>query len=234
MHNVSLDNETLARIHKWRGSCHVFDHVDPLRTCHLVIDLQNAYTQVGSAMHVPNADRVIPSVNLVSRALRDSGGINVFTRMTVTSQTWSTWSVWLNDFCGAERREATVAALSTGNTLHGLDSALDVLDQDLVWDKTRYSAFLPESDGFEEMLVSRGIDTLIISGTVTNCCCETTARDAMQRNFRVLFLSDATAALSDRDHNATLNNMLAIFADVRTAASTVDLICSAAVSGPVA
>ncbi len=65
-----------------------------------------------------------------------------------------------------------------------------------------------------EVLAQRGIDTLIISGTVTNCCCESNARDAMQRNFRVIFLSDANAALSDSDHNATLNNMVSIFADV--------------------
>jgi ureidoacrylate peracid hydrolase len=64
------------------------------------------------------------------------------------------------------------------------------------------------------MLRDAGIDTLIISGTLTNCCCESTARDAMQLNYRVIFVSDANAALSDAEHNATLTNMTALFCDV--------------------
>jgi ureidoacrylate peracid hydrolase len=63
-------------------------------------------------------------------------------------------------------------------------------------------------------LKARGIDTLIISGTLTNCCCESTARDALQMGYNVIFLTDANATLSDEEHNATLISMTSIFADV--------------------
>ncbi len=66
------------------------------------------------------------------------------------------------------------------------------------------------------MLQERGIDTLIITGTLTNCCCESTARDAMQMNYKIIFVADANAALTDAAHNATLDNMLMLFADVMT------------------
>jgi ureidoacrylate peracid hydrolase len=63
-------------------------------------------------------------------------------------------------------------------------------------------------------LQARGIDTLIITGTLTNCCCESTARDAMQMGYKIIFVSDANATLSDAEHNATLISMTTIFADV--------------------
>ena len=46
-------------------------------------------------------------------------------------------------------------------------------------------------------LKAKGIDTLIITGTLTNCCCESTARDALQMGYKVIFMSDANATLSD-------------------------------------
>ena len=61
---------------------------------------------------------------------------------------------------------------------------------------------------------ARGVDTLIITGTLTNCCCESTARDALQMGYNVIFVSDANATLSDEEHNGTLMSMAAIFADV--------------------
>jgi len=65
------------------------------------------------------------------------------------------------------------------------------------------------------------IDTLIITGTLSNCCCESTARDAMQMNYKVIFVSDANAALTDAAHNATLENMATLFADVMSTAEVL-------------
>jgi len=46
-----------------------------------------------------------------------------------------------------------------------------------------------------------------VTGTLTNCCCESTARDAIALDYQVLFASDATAALTDEEHNASLLNL---------------------------
>jgi ureidoacrylate peracid hydrolase len=46
---------------------------------------------------------------------------------------------------------------------------------------------------------------------LTNVCCESSARDAMMLNYRVVFVSDANAALSDADHNATLTSIIRVF-----------------------
>lgn len=62
---------------------------------------------------------------------------------------------------------------------------------DILMQKPHYGAF--HDTGLELHLRRRGIDTIIITGIETNVCCETTAREAMVRDFRVFFLSDATA-----------------------------------------
>jgi ureidoacrylate peracid hydrolase len=98
---------------------------------------------------------------------------------------------------------------------------LEVVGTDLIVDKGRFSAFTQGTCDLHDKLQARGVDTVIVTGTMTNCCCECTARDAMQLNYRVLFVADATAALSDTLHNATLDNMCEIFADVVTAEEVV-------------
>jgi len=81
-------------------------------------------------------------------------------------------------------------------------------------DKTRFGAFVPGASRLHEILQEKDIDTLIITGTLSNCCCESTARDAMQMNYKIIFVSDANAALTDAAHSATLENMTFLFADV--------------------
>ena len=57
-------------------------------------------------------------------------------------------------------------------------------------------------------------DTVLITGTVTNVCCESTARDAMMRNFKTVMITDGNAANTDEDHNAALNNFYLTFGDI--------------------
>jgi isochorismate hydrolase len=82
---------------------------------------------------------------------------------------------------------------------------IKIESKDIVLPKKRYSAFY-ETD-LEEILRSKGIQDLIISGVMTNLCCETTARDAFMRDYRVFFLIDGTATGKEDHHLATLKNL---------------------------
>jgi ureidoacrylate peracid hydrolase len=115
-------------------------------------------------------------------------------------------------------------AFSRGAQPWQLWPLLEVQKSDIVLEKTRFSAFVPGTCRLDEVLQARGIETLIITGTVTNVCCESTARDAMQRNYNVIFVADGTAALTDAEHNTTLSNMVMLFADVMTTAEVAGLI----------
>lgn len=68
----------------------------------------------------------------------------------------------------------------------------------------------------EGRLRHAGVDTVLIAGCRTDCCCEVSARDAMQRNFRTIMLADGCAARTDMDHNAALTAFCQIFGDVMT------------------
>jgi len=128
------------------------------------------------------------------------------------------------------RRDGMQAAFGPGSHHFALRPQLDVQPSDWIVDKTRFSAFVPGACDLHERLRSAGIDTLIITGTLTNCCCESTARDAMQLNYKVIFVSDSNAALTDVEHNATLNNMCALFADVMSTEEVVAALQRARVS----
>jgi ureidoacrylate peracid hydrolase len=127
-----------------------------------------------------------------------------------------------------ERRQASMdAAFAEGSYGHSLWPELDVLPNDLKVKKNRFGAFVPGSSLLHTVLQERGIDTLIITGTATNVCCESTARDAMMMNYKVIFVSDGTATYNDEEHNATLGIMLAMFADVMTTDEVVSRLAGA-------
>jgi isochorismate hydrolase len=84
-------------------------------------------------------------------------------------------------------------------------SEVTIEPRDTVLPKKRYSAFF-ETD-LDTTLQSRGIQDLIISGVMTNLCCETTARDAFMRDYRVFFLIDGTATGKADLHLATLKTL---------------------------
>lgn len=82
---------------------------------------------------------------------------------------------------------------------------MKIESDDTLLPKKRYSAFF-ETD-LDKTLRSRGIQDLIISGVMTNLCCETTARDAFMRDYRVFFLIDGTATGRSELQLATLKNL---------------------------
>ncbi len=94
--------------------------------------------------------------------------------------------------------------------------ALEVLPDDLRVKKIKYSAFIAGSSDIDAQLKSRGIDSVLITGTATNVCCESSARDAMMLDYRVTMVSDGNATWTDEEHAATLNSFLLFFGDVMT------------------
>jgi len=74
------------------------------------------------------------------------------------------------------------------------------------------------------MLKSRGIESVLIGGTLTNVCSEASARDAAMQDFKTTIVSDANAARSDGEHLATLITFIQSFGDVRTTDELIDLL----------
>jgi len=115
---------------------------------------------------------------------------------------------------GPKGTEKRARALTIGSKGHELWPELDVRSEDLIVAKNRYSAFIQGSSKLAEILRARAVDTILVTGTVTNVCCESTARDAMMLNFKTVMLTDGNAAVTDADHNASLSNFYLTFGDI--------------------
>jgi nicotinamidase-related amidase len=81
--------------------------------------------------------------------------------------------------------------------------------------KHRYSAFY--NTDLETILRCLKVEDLVITGIMTNMCCESTARDAYFRDYRVFFLADGTGSINEEMHLASLLNLSFGFAYVTTA-----------------
>jgi ureidoacrylate peracid hydrolase len=229
MHKVSIPDDIVARGRRQRGGReHIFERLDMSKVAHVIVDLQVGFVAEGAPVEVPVCREILGSVNAISRATRAAGGLNVFLRYTYDGKEKLPWNVWFDNYMSPSQFDVMKNAFSRGAPYWQLTPELEVRDGDLLIDKTRFSALIPGTCDMDERLKARGVDTLIITGTLTNCCCESTARDALQMGYNVIFVSDANATLSDEEHNGTLMSMYAIFADVLTTDQTISLIANSA------
>ena len=203
-----------ARVIERRGKAHAFEDLDPARTALIVVDLQNGFMDdaVGHAV-CPMAREIVPNVNRLAAAVRATGGHVVWIKNTFNERSKVEWSV-LEEMATPARRAMRAAAMSEGTKGHELWPALEVRDGDSIVKKYRFSAFLPGASKLPDLLRARGLDTVLITGTVTNICCESSARDAMMSNFKTIMVTDANAAMTMEEHRASLLAFYNVFGDV--------------------
>ncbi|KAL5070804.1 hypothetical protein RYX36_021691 [Vicia faba] len=158
----------------------------------LVIDMQNYFSSMASP--------ILTNLNTTITLCRRASIPIIFTRHSHKSPSdhgmLHEW--WPGDL------------ITDGTVEADLITALDRKEGDMVVEKSTYSAF--RKTGLEEKLVEMGVDEVIVTGVMTNLCCETTAREAFIRGFRVFFSTDATATSEVDLHEATLKNMAYGFA----------------------
>ena len=214
LNRATIPDPIAERVIERRGAEHSFANVDPVRTALIVIDLQHAFMNdaVGHAV-VPTARDIVPAVNRLAAAVRRNGGGVFWVQMTHDDSCLDEWSVAF-EISTPAMREKRIAALSEGGLGHQLWPDLDVRSEDEIVKKYRYSGFLPGASDLADRLRARGFDTVLITGTVTNVCCESSARDANMVNFRTIMVSDGNAALTQAEHEASLTAFYATFGDV--------------------
>lgn len=219
MHEVALPEWAVER-GKWLNT---FGEIDPARSALVIVDMQRAFVGEGEVFGNPYAHAIIPQVNALAAAMRAAGGQVIWTRQTVSDTPPLAMAPWQYDPADAKVR-AAMEALSAGSAGHELHPEMEAFSGDLVIDKYRYSAFACPDAALERALGAFQPELLLIAGTLTNVCCESIARDAYMLGFKVIFLSDATAAKCDEEHNAALLNLRLHFADVRTSADVISLL----------
>ncbi len=224
MHNSHIPPEVVARVVKRRGKEHVHDDIMPSKTALIVVDMQNAFMPLPVA-HAPcdMAPKIVPQINRLAQAVRDTGGIVVWIQTACTAGDKITWSN-AHKIVSHDRALMRFAALERGSEGYALYKEMDAKPDDIYVEKHRFSAFIQNSSDLDAILREQGVDTVLITGTVTNVCCESTARDAMMLNYKVVMVSDCNAADNDEEHNATLRAIYLTFGDVMDSNMLIDLL----------
>ncbi len=134
------------------------------------------------------------------------------------------WTTFFNFIVTGEASDRFRLAFAEGEPEHALWRDLDCQPDDLFVSKNRLTPFADPSRRLEALLHARGVEMTLITGTVTNVCCECTARDAAMRNFKTIMISDANASRNDAEHNATLSIFLQAFGGVLSTDEATGLI----------
>lgn len=222
MHGVTVRQEIIDRVLARRGRHHLFDSLDPATTAFVVIDMQNMFCEEGAPAEVPESRGICEPINRLAAELRDLGGLVIWiTSATSYANGKSDWEHFIRNFVAEDVQERTIKALEPGGPGERIWHELDVEEGDLHIRKNRYSALTPGASMLQSALSSHGIRTVLIGGTKTNICCESTARDAMMLDYNVVMVEDCNAALSDDEHRAALENVIQQFGDVMTADETI-------------
>ena len=220
-HDVGVSDFVKERLLRIRGDLRIFKDLDPAKTALVIIDMQNAFLEPGGPIEVPAAREIVDPINRAAAGCRELGVPVIWIR-SHHPRNGGDWRHFFDHFVRPERREAAAAALSADAHGSQFYPPMDRRDDDYIVIKNRYSCFVPGSSSLERLVRNLGRDTIVLCGTKTNVCVESTARDGMMIDLRVVVLSDATATLSDIEQQAALNILIQEFADILTVDDVLD------------
>ena len=195
--------------------------LDPARTALIIVDMQRYFTQpsfpftdffeklspgvcAGYLKRV--RERVIPNIRLLLDQFRKNGSLIVFTAVGTETKDGEDLACW------ARAMDETALSL-LGSRVHPpvgdpswqIDAALEPRSDEIVINKLSAGTFA--TTDLAARLRSRGIDRVVITGVVTDVCVSTTAREAADRNFKVVVVSDACTTFSEKLHQANLETL---------------------------
>lgn len=190
--------------------------IEAAKTAVLAIDFQRFFIDDGQPMGNVHARDVLDNANRIHAAVREAGGLVVFTQHSIEAPPAT--PIRMEPGAGPEPAPLSGAELRPGSASYELHPHIIRSPGDITVVKHQSSPLHPGAvTGLREILEARGIETVIITGLVTNGCCDCTARDAFQYGYNVFVATDATAAMTDAEHNGALLNLAIYYAEPMTA-----------------
>ncbi|EGD60807.1 isochorismatase hydrolase [Novosphingobium nitrogenifigens DSM 19370] len=182
------------------------DYLAPSRTALIVVDIQVDFASArgvlgGYGVDMTEAEVVVDRIEEMIAAARKAGVtvgfMRVMTRPETDSDALRTWMARR----GTPGGEAICRIGSGGEAYYRVTPE----PGDIEIEKLAYSSF--HGTDLDAQLRARGIDTLVIAGISTDCCVDSTTRDAFHHNFHAFVVSDACTAYGDDLHYAALKAM---------------------------
>jgi len=213
-HPSGIPEKIVRKVVARRGRLHAFENIDAGRTALVVIDLDTATVDASDEWQL-----LIRRVNELAAVVRGSGG--------VVAWVMSHMPVMPKHFAAILGLDLATKYFNDGQPNGAgtkLWPELHTTAPDVVAIKSGASAFFPGKCNLKEQLDPLGIDTLLIAGAVTNICCESSARDAAELDYKVIMVSDALSGHAHGLHEATLATFYRIFGDVRLSSEIIELL----------
>ena len=188
-------------------------HLKREKTALLVVDMQHFFLDPASPTYTCGGQAIIPNLKKVIQAFRQASRPVIYSRhvhhpdgMDAGIMGW-----WWEGMCleGSPESEIHRDIAPIGN--------------EKVINKHRYSAFY--NTDLETILRTLKVEDLVMTGIMTNMCCESTTRDAYFRDYRVFFTADGTGSVTEEMHLASLLNLAFGFAwvtDIDTVLAQLD------------
>ena len=171
----------------------------PAESALIVIDMQRYFLEPASHAFIPMVTEITGNVRRLIEEYHRMELPVVFTKHALLrSESPGMMASWWGD------------SLYIDNEMSAISPGLKVEKGDAVVRKTRYNAFT--GTDLEGVLRRRGVRSVLITGVMTHLCCETTARDAFVRDFKVFFVIDGTATQTEDLHIASLKTLTDGFA----------------------
>lgn len=176
----------------------------------MVVDMQLFFLDPASPTYTCGGEAILPNIQELMTVFRLAGRPVIFTRHvhhpSLSDAGIMGW--WWDGMC------------MEGSPESEIHPGIAPLPGEKVILKHRYSAFY--NTDLETILRVGKIEDLVISGVMTNMCCESTARDAYFRDYRVFFPADATGSVNEEFHLASLLNLAYGFAHITKTSDIIE------------
>jgi len=204
---VTVDN-LKSKTNEWLAAIAPFNthklKLNTQKSALMVIDMQKFFLDPDSPTFTCGGIAILPNVKNLIDSFRRAGRPVIYTRhvhhpdgLDAGIMGW-----WWDGMC------------IDGSPESAVHDDIAPLSNEKVIDKHRYSSFY--NTDLETVLRCLGIEDLVVTGIMTNMCCESTARDAYYRDYRVFFPADGTGAINEEMHRASLLNLGFGFACITT------------------
>ena len=182
---------------------------DPVlsRSALLVTDMQNYFLDPGSHAFVPSARAILSKIQLLLTFFRERKRPVIFTRHVNTIADAASMAEWWSDLIDPVSPASRI--------IEGLNR-----EHDTVIAKTQYNAFYQTP--LDRILKEKEIKYLVVSGVMTNLCCETSLREAFVRGYLPIMPVDATATYTRDLHTASFTSLAFGFSPVMTTTEVIN------------
>jgi len=214
-HPSGINQTIVDKVFLRRGRLHAFPTLDPTKTALVVIDLDTGtVTRVGDEIR-----SFVPQINSLAAMLRRQGGVVAWVTTPIQKASDNFRAIYGPSLTSMYEQEG-----AQNGKARKVWHELEIQPDDIHAIKTASSAFFPGKSNLHEQLQQRSIDTVLIVGAVTNVCCEASARDAAELEYKVTMVSDALWGHGNGLHEASLATFFRNYGDVRPSHDIIQLI----------